>query len=79
MHLPLLAPGGGLSRLRVGSETRETCAGRALVFDDSFEHEAWNDGDGDGDGDDRCRLVFDFGKNALEKFTDCQNPLRNPI
>lgn len=45
MHLPLLAPGGGLSRLRVGSETREAVAGRALVFDDSFEHEAWNDSD----------------------------------
>lgn len=45
IHLPLLAPGGGLSRLRVGFETREACAGRALVFDDSFEHEAWNDRD----------------------------------
>lgn len=48
VHLPILAPSGGLSRLRVGSETRETVAGRALVFDDSFEHEAWNDDDNQG-------------------------------
>lgn len=27
----------------MGSEVKEICAGRALVFDDSFEHEAWND------------------------------------
>lgn len=27
----------------MGSETREAVAGRALIFDDSFEHEAWND------------------------------------
>ncbi|CAM9598799.1 unnamed protein product [Ectocarpus sp. 4 AP-2014] len=47
VHLPLLGPGGGLSRLRVGSDTRETVEGKALVFDDSFEHEAWNDDDDD--------------------------------
>lgn len=56
VHLPLLAPTGGLSRLRVGLETREAFEGRALVFDDSYEHEAWNDGEterhheGDNDG-----------------------------
>ncbi|CAM9526414.1 unnamed protein product, partial [Hapterophycus canaliculatus] len=49
IHLPILAPGGGLSRLRVGSETREVVAGRALIFDDSFEHEAWNDDDAEDD------------------------------
>eukprot|EP00752_Nemacystus_decipiens_P012112 g10737.t1 len=43
VHMPILAPARGLSRLRVGEETREVVAGRALVFDDSFEHEAWND------------------------------------
>ncbi|CAN0139059.1 unnamed protein product, partial [Ectocarpus sp. 13 AM-2016] len=47
VHLPLLGPGGGLSRLRVGSDTREAVEGKALVFDDSFEHEAWNDDDDD--------------------------------
>lgn len=49
VHLPVLAPARGLSRLRVGSETREAVAGKALVFDDSFEHEAWNDSSGTGD------------------------------
>jgi aspartate beta-hydroxylase len=39
--LPLLAPTRCV--LRVGNELREWQAGRALVFDDSFEHEAWND------------------------------------
>ena len=53
VHLPVLAPARGLSRLRVGEETREAVAGRALVFDDSFEHEAWNDsGTGNGNGND---------------------------
>lgn len=51
VHLPVLAPARGLSRLRVGCETREAVAGRALVFDDSFEHEAWNEsGTGNGNG-----------------------------
>lgn len=43
LHLPLVTPGAGLARLRVGSQTREVRSGRALIFDDSFEHEAWND------------------------------------
>ena len=43
VHLPLVTPGAGLARLRVGSQTREVRLGQALIFDDSFEHEAWND------------------------------------
>jgi aspartyl/asparaginyl beta-hydroxylase (cupin superfamily) len=42
-HLPLLAPPG--CAIRVGPETRSWTLGEALVFDDSFEHEAWNRGD----------------------------------
>jgi aspartyl/asparaginyl beta-hydroxylase (cupin superfamily) len=42
-HIPLVVPDG--CRLRVGGETREVVEGRAMIFDDSFEHEAWNDGD----------------------------------
>ena len=42
-HIPLVVPKG--CRLRVGAETREVVEGRAMIFDDSFEHEAWNDGD----------------------------------
>ena len=41
-HVPLIAPPG--CALRVGNETREWQEGRALIFDDSFEHEAWNRG-----------------------------------
>ncbi|KQN02652.1 hydroxylase [Sphingomonas sp. Leaf230] len=41
-HLPLIAPEG--CALRVGAETRAWRAGEMLIFDDSFEHEAWNRG-----------------------------------
>jgi aspartyl/asparaginyl beta-hydroxylase (cupin superfamily) len=42
-HLPLIVPEG--CRFRVGNETREWIPGKALVFDDTIEHEAWNDSD----------------------------------
>lgn len=42
-HIPLVVPPG--CRLRVGAETRDVVEGQAMIFDDSFEHEAWNDGD----------------------------------
>lgn len=42
-HIPLVVPSG--CRLRVGPETRDVVEGQAMIFDDSFEHEAWNDGD----------------------------------
>lgn len=42
-HIPLVVPPG--CRLRVGAETREVVEGKAMIFDDSIEHEAWNDGD----------------------------------
>jgi AMMECR1 domain-containing protein len=41
VHLGLRVPAGG--RIRVGRETRSWVAGRCLVFDDSWEHEVWND------------------------------------
>ena len=50
-HIPLIAPAG--CRLRVGNEERVWEEGRALVFDDSIEHEAWN-------GSDRTRTVLLF-------------------
>lgn len=40
VHLPLLVPPG--CQLRVGNETRTWEEGKAWVFDDSIEHEAWN-------------------------------------
>ena len=42
-HLPLILPGN--CRFRVGASIREWKMGEALVFDDSIEHEAWNDSD----------------------------------
>jgi aspartyl/asparaginyl beta-hydroxylase (cupin superfamily) len=43
VHLPLVLPGN--CRFRVGGETREWRMGEAWVFDDTIEHEAWNDAD----------------------------------
>ncbi len=42
-HLPLVVSGG--AALRVGRTTRAWRAGRCLLFDDAFEHEAWNRGE----------------------------------
>ncbi|HET9444738.1 MAG TPA: aspartyl/asparaginyl beta-hydroxylase domain-containing protein [Steroidobacteraceae bacterium] len=53
VHLPLIVPPA--CRFRVGSTTREWRPGEALVFDDSIEHEAWNDSDTP-----RAILIFDI-------------------
>jgi Aspartyl/Asparaginyl beta-hydroxylase len=42
-HLPLIVP--PKCRLRVGNTTRTVEVGKMLIFDDSIEHEAWNDSD----------------------------------
>ena len=41
IHLPLVTQAG--CRFRVGGETREWREGEAFAFDDTIEHEAWND------------------------------------
>ena len=51
-HLPLIVPPG--CGFRVGGEVREWHEGELLVFDDTVEHEAWNDGSAD-----RIILIFD--------------------
>ena len=43
LHLPLIVPEG--CGFRVGAETRSWKVGEAWVFDDTIEHEAWNDSD----------------------------------
>lgn len=43
VHLPLIVPPG--CGFRVGAETRGWTPGEAFVFDDTIEHEAWNDSD----------------------------------
>ena len=40
VHLPLIVPAD--CGIRVGSETRGWQEGECIVFDDTFEHEAWN-------------------------------------
>jgi len=42
-HLPLVVP--GRCHLRVGNDVREWVEGKACVFDDTIEHEAWNRSD----------------------------------
>ena len=45
---------------RVGAETRAWREGRAWVFDDTFEHEAWN-----GSDEPRIVLIFDVWNSFL--------------
>ena len=52
VHVPLVIPPG--CRFRVGSDTRPWRPGEAWVFDDTIEHEAWNDSDAP-----RAILIFD--------------------
>lgn len=52
VHLPLIVP--GKCGFRVGGETREWRVGEAFAFDDTIEHEAWNDSD-----ELRAVLIFD--------------------
>ncbi len=52
-HLGLIIP--TTCGLRVGEEIREWQPGKMLVFDDSFEHEAWNNSD-----EDRFVLMLDI-------------------
>lgn len=52
-HLPLRAKGGAY--MRVGDEIRYWEQGKVTVFDDTYEHEVWNDSD-----DPRVLLSFDI-------------------
>jgi aspartate beta-hydroxylase len=52
VHLPLIVPAG--CGFRVGGETREWYEGEAFAFDDTIEHEAWNNSD-----ELRAVLIFD--------------------
>lgn len=49
VHLPLIIPPD--CGIRIAGETHEWTEGRCLVFDDTFEHEAWN-------GSDRTRSIL---------------------
>lgn len=58
VHLPLIVPPE--CRFRVGGDTREVRAGHAWVFDDTIEHEAWNDSAAP-----RAILIFDIWNPQL--------------
>ncbi len=58
VHLPLIVPDG--CRLRVGNDVRTVREGELMIFDDSIEHEAWNDSD-----DPRVILLFEIWRPEL--------------
>jgi len=60
VHLPLIVP--EQCSFRVGSERREWTVGRAWVFDDTIEHEAWNGSDAP-----RAILIFDIWNPYLSE------------
>lgn len=57
-HLPLIVPPN--CGFRVGATTREWRVGEAFVFDDTIEHEAWNESD-----ELRVVLIIDLWPPAL--------------
>lgn len=59
VHLPLVVPPG--CGFRVGAERREWAEGQAWVFDDTIEHEAWNES-----SELRAILIFDVWNPLLE-------------
>jgi aspartyl/asparaginyl beta-hydroxylase (cupin superfamily) len=58
VHLPLVIPDG--CGFRVGAAVRSWKKGHAWVFDDTIEHEAWNDSD-----ETRIILIFDVWNPLL--------------
>jgi Aspartyl/Asparaginyl beta-hydroxylase len=42
IHLPLIVPAAGDVGIRVGPATQRWTEGKAMVLDDSYEHEVWN-------------------------------------
>lgn len=68
VHLPLVLPGP--AGFRVGNEIRHWEMGHAWAFDDTIEHEAWNDA-----GETRVILIFDIWNpllSAAERELVCE-------
>lgn len=57
-HLPLIVPPD--CGFRVGNEVRQWEVGKLFIFDDTIEHEAWNNSD-----QDRVVLIFDIWRPEL--------------
>ena len=62
LHLGLVVPDG--CRLRVADETRTWGEGQCLIFDDTVEHEAWNDST-----EVRANLMVDFLRPGKTEFS----------
>ncbi|UTW55126.1 aspartyl/asparaginyl beta-hydroxylase domain-containing protein [Kordiimonas sp. SCSIO 12610] len=60
-HLPLIVPEG--CGFRVGNDIREWQEGKVWLFDDTIEHEAWNNSD-----QDRYILLFEVWKPELSSI-----------
>lgn len=60
-HLPLIVPDN--CGIRVGNDTRQWEEGKVMVFDDSIEHEAWNNSDKT-----RAVLIFDIWRPELTEI-----------
>lgn len=60
VHLPLVIPDG--CRFRVGSQVRSWEKGKAWVFDDTIDHDAWNDSD-----QVRIIMIFDIWNPLLTR------------
>ena len=59
-HLPLVVPEGCL--FRVGYDNRRWQEGEVMIFDDTIEHEAWNDSD-----EIRVVMIFDVWNPLLSR------------
>jgi len=60
VHLPLIVPSATECGIRVGGEARGWSEGECIVFDDTYEHEAWNRS-----GKTRVVMIFDIWNPAL--------------
>jgi aspartyl/asparaginyl beta-hydroxylase (cupin superfamily) len=60
VHLPLVLPGP--AGFRVGNDVRTWSIGEAWAFDDTIEHEAWNDAD-----ETRVIMIFDIWNPLLSE------------
>jgi aspartyl/asparaginyl beta-hydroxylase (cupin superfamily) len=62
-HLSLIVPEGNQCGIRVGDEIKHHMQGDMMVFDDSYEHSAWNHSN-----EERIVLMFDI-PNPLWGYT----------
>ena len=62
-HLPLIVPPGNNCAIQVGTDIEYHQTGKMLIFDDSYEHSAWNHSAAD-----RIVLMFDIA-NPLWGYT----------